>query len=133
MCGHGESSLTEDLSSLDQSKYKDELAPVSSSSVEQTVEKAEDETDGAAGIVVTTQGIFAHSTSLEDSITDDMRNLDLLKPSSISDSDSILAGASMKSSIHELQGDDLALKGVEEDIIESQQEVTNPTERFVLI
>ena len=77
LCGHNESSPTADLS-LDQSQYKDDQAQASSSSVEQTVEKAEDETDGAAGIVVTTQGIFAHSTSLEDSITDDIRNLSLI-------------------------------------------------------
>ena len=51
-----------------------------------------------------TQGIFAHTTSLEDSITDEVGALDLQQSSK--EEDDTGRGSIMRSSIHELQGDD---------------------------
>ena len=56
---------------------------------------------------VPTQGIFAHSTSLEDFITDEVGNLDLQHSSNEEREhpDAITGASVMKSSIHELQGE----------------------------
>ena len=54
--------------------------------------------------LIATEGIFAHATSLEDSITDEMGDLDIQQSSA--EEDITARGSIMKSSIHELQGDD---------------------------
>ena len=54
--------------------------------------------------VIATEGIFAHATSLEDSITDEVGALDIHRSSA--EEDGTARGSIMKSSIHELQGDD---------------------------
>ena len=54
--------------------------------------------------LIATQGIFAHTTSLEDSITDEVGVLDIQESSKEDDESG--RGSIMRSSIHELQGDD---------------------------
>ena len=54
--------------------------------------------------LIATQGIFAHTTSLEDSITDEVGALDLHRTTN--EQDDTGRGSIMRSSIHELQGDD---------------------------
>ena len=77
---------------------------------------------------VTSQGIFAHSTSLEDSITDDIQKLKFRDE----DADDMLSRASMKSSIHELQGEEaIPIAALLEDAQpnESQHQAEKPGER----
>ena len=81
-------------------------------------------------VEVTTQGIFAHSTSLEDSITDDIQNLDLLNLGANSGREGSVPGDSvMKSSIHELQGDDPVLSQIKTDTVQSTPDKVASGER----
>ena len=87
------------------------------------------ESDESESNLVATQGIFAHSTSLEDSITDDLRNLDLLTTQSRERKGSMLADSVMKSSIHELQGDDAVIQIKTEDLIQPTTDEAKSSER----
>ena len=65
-----------------------------------------------------TQGIFAHSTSLEDSINDEVKSLDLLATSPNAGSDLVDV---MKGSIHELQEDSLT-QNEQDDLTQKSEE-----------
>ena len=85
--------------------------------VREELNKQHDELESNNEDSVPTQGIFAHSTSLEDFITDEVGNLDLQHSSTEERevSDVIGEGSIMRSSIHELQGESPALQLIEHD------------------
>ena len=80
--------------------------------VREELDKPHDDLESNNEDFVPTQGIFAHSTSLEDFITDEVGNLDLQHSSTEEreHSDVISGSSVMKSSIHELQGENPALQ-----------------------
>ena len=97
--------------------------------VEPGLDKQHDELESENAALPPTQGIFAHSTSLEDFITDEVGNLDLQNSANEErDYDEGMgAGSVMKSSIHELQGEDTNLLANESNADLTQISKNNDT------
>ena len=109
-----EDTLNSNIAGGDNSEKWNQEAPQSGNEEldEKSIENPTDQNSPA------TQGIFAHSTSLEDSINDEVKSLDLLATSPNAGSDLVDV---MKGSIHELQEDSLTQKE-QDDLTQRSEE-----------